>query len=132
MEQIRVSFRFYRGICLFYVQYLLSALLLLVRKTPLFLVLCALPLGCANWLPASVHEIVPGEYEITTTGNSFISVESMKRKVERKAIKICGSAEYERIKRDRYQSHKSRVVTNGVQQTSYYFTYTLRIECKAL
>lgn len=114
-----------------YVRYFRSSLLIMIKKAPLLFVLCGLTLGCANWFPAAVHEVAPGEYEIRATGNSFISIESMKQKVENKAVKICDGAGYERTKRDRYQSHEGRAVTNGVLQTSYYFTYTLVIECKA-
>ena len=99
------------------------------RKVLIVLILSATGVACANWLPASSNEISPGEYEISAAGNSFISVDSLKKKVEKKAAKKCDGDGYTRTKKDQYQSHESKTYTNGGYQTSYYFTYTITIKC---
>ncbi|NRB39777.1 MAG: hypothetical protein HRU20_15140 [Pseudomonadales bacterium] len=99
------------------------------KRTSFAFGLVVLGTGCAQWLPAASHEIEPGVFKITATGNSFASTDDLRKKVEKKAAKVCGDQAYKKASKDKYQSHKQRTYTDSGYQTSHYFTYTTTVEC---
>ena len=83
--------------------------------------------GCASWIPAKVNEISEGKYSIVATGNSFASIEKMKKKVTDRALKQCKGSSIEYEKEPHVKHHKSRDHVNGGYQ--YYKQVTAVISC---
>lgn len=84
--------------------------------------------GCANWFPANVKEVSEGTYSISATGNSFISIDSMKEKVIKKAEKKCGAKGFNFVKEPEVEFRKDRDYVNGGYQ--HYKVITTVVECK--
>jgi len=86
--------------------------------------------GCASWLPPITRELEPGQYEISTSGGSFTSVESMAAKIDRKARKLCGAENYHyQTKNGRFQSAKTPTYVNGRWTDVYSFSLTRVVTC---
>ena len=82
-----------------------------MKYTPLLAV--ALLSGCATWFPAAVHELDDGSYKITATGNSFASIDKMKKKVEKKAKSLCEDNNVIYKQKASPKSHKDKDYVNG-------------------
>ena len=74
--------------------------------------------GCAQWMPANVTDLENGMYEVSASGNSFASIESMKEKIEKKASKLCSNSGFEYVESPTLDWHKQTDYSTGIT-TSY-------------
>ena len=83
--------------------------------------------GCATWIPASSKILDDGSYQLTTTGNSFASIDKMKEKLEKKAASLCGESGFEYVKKPGVDFAQQKDYTTGI--TTSYKTMSTNIKC---
>ena len=92
-----------------------------------FLLSVLLLTSCATWIPAAAHKQDDRSYLLSTTGNSFASIEKMKIKLEKKANSICEEYGFEYIKKPNVTFGKQKDYSTGT--TSSYKSVSTTIKC---
>ena len=92
-----------------------------------YLILILTISGCATWIPAAVSELEDGSYQLSTTGNSFASMEKMKAKLEKKANSLCGTSGFEYVKKPGVNFAQQKDYTTGISTS--YKTMTTNVKC---
>ncbi len=87
-------------------------------------------LGCAQMIPARSVELEPGKYKLEASGNMFASIPELVEKIDKKAVKLCGSGKYEYKDSGDFSTPHSPAYVNGVDIGSSYKVLTREIKCK--
>jgi hypothetical protein len=96
-----------------------------------FLVILILAIsGCAQMIPARSLELEPGKYKLEASGNVFASIPSLIKKIDKKAIKLCGEGKYEYQDAGDFSTPHSPAYVSGVDIGASYKVLTRVITCK--
>ena len=85
--------------------------------------------GCAQMFPARYHEISPGVYLLESSGNVFVSAETLKNKIEKRAAELCGKDSYTYKEDDNFNVAESKSYTNGQEISAPYIVLTKTVQC---
>jgi hypothetical protein len=80
--------------------------------------------------PASYHEMEPGKYQLSSSGNVFASIETLKGKIDKRAAELCGQDNYVYSDDGDFSTPHSPAYMNGVDIGASYKVLNRKIECK--
>ena len=85
--------------------------------------------GCAQWIPARSTELSSGRYSLQSSGNVFASYESLKKIIDKKAVKLCGN-EYEYESEGELDNKSQTNYASGMTVSASYKVLTKIVICK--
>ncbi len=85
--------------------------------------------GCAQWIPARSTELSPGRYSLESSGNMFATYESLKKIIDKKAMKLCGEGLYEYESEGDLAHMTQTTYSQGMQIEAGYKVLTKIVAC---
>ncbi|WP_096086961.1 hypothetical protein [Agaribacterium haliotis] len=86
--------------------------------------------GCAQMFPARSHQLDTALYEISAAGNVFASNDSLLKKIEKKAKKLCSPQAYDFVDNNTIEWHESKTYIDGRNYQGSYKTLNKRAKCR--